>query len=140
MTRLAIAGLGAVTRNIHLLAYRKLREKVSLVGGCDPDAEACSNFSKHQPDTPVFKDFDEMLRTAQPDIVAICTPPFLHHAQCLAALKHGCHVFCEKPMVETLAEADEIIASANAAGRTVVTNSQFPFMNIHTAAKSERQN
>jgi predicted dehydrogenase len=136
MTRLAIAGLGAVTRDIHLPAYRKLGRKVSLVGGCDPQPGARTSFSKQQPTTPVFEDFDEMLRATQPKIVAICTPPFLHHRQCLAALKLGCHVFCEKPMVETLAEADEIIASAEAAGRNVVVNSQFPFMKIHTAAKA----
>lgn len=137
MTRLAIIGLGAVTRDIHLPAYKMLGEKmISLVGGCDSQAGARTSFSKQRPDTPVFGNFDEMLRTTQPDIVAVCTPPFLHHPQCLAALKHGCHVFCEKPMVETLAEADEIIASAEAAGRSVVVNSQFPFMKIHTAAKA----
>ncbi len=136
MTRLAIAGLGQVTRNIHLPAYKQLGEKVSLVGGCDLDAEACNKFLQQQPNIAVFKDFDEMLRATRPDIVAICTPPSLHHQQCLSALQHGCHVFCEKPMAETLAEADEIIASAEAARRTVVVNSQFPFMKIHAAAKA----
>jgi predicted dehydrogenase len=136
MIRLAIAGLGAVTRDIHLPAYRKLTGNVSLVGGCDPQTGARTSFSTQHPDVPVFENLDEMLRGAQPDIVAICTPPFLHHPQCLAVLQHGCHVFCEKPMVETLAEADELIAAAEAAGRSVVVNSQFPFMKIHTAAKA----
>jgi predicted dehydrogenase len=136
MIRLAVAGLGAVTREIHIPAYTKLREKIALVGGCDPQPGARTTFRGQHPSIPVFEDFDEMLRATDPEIMAICTPPFLHHAQCLAALKHGCHVFCEKPMVETLAEADEIIASANAAARTVVVNSQFPFMKIHTAAKA----
>jgi predicted dehydrogenase len=136
MTRLAIAGLGAVTRDIHLPAYKTLGEKVSLVGGCDPHPGARTSLASRHSTVPLFEDFDEMLREAQPDVVAICTPPFLHHAQCLAALKCGCHVFCEKPMVETLAEADEIIAAATEAGRHVVVNSQFPFMKIHTAAKA----
>ena len=136
MTRLAIAGLGAVTRDIHLPAYQKLGEKVALVGGCDPQTEARAAFASRQPATPVFEDFEEMLRATQPDIVAICTPPFLHHPQCLAALARGCHVFCEKPLAETLAQADEVIAAAEAAGRHVVVNSQFPFMKIHTAAKA----
>lgn len=46
-----------------------------------------------------FSDFDEMLRATHPQIVAICTPPFLHHRQGLAALKQDCHAFCQKPMV-----------------------------------------
>src|SRR5205814_1789635 len=57
-------------------------------------------------------------------------------SQCLAALKNGCHVFCEKPMAETLAEADDIISAAETAKRHVVVNSQFPFMKIHAAAKT----
>jgi D-apiose dehydrogenase len=136
MIRLAIVGLGAVTRNIHLPAYRKLGKKVSLVAGCDPQSQARANFSKQHPNVSVFEDFEEMLTTNNPDIVAICTPPLLHHSQCLTALRHGCHVFCEKPMVETLVEADEIIAAAEAAKRYVVVNSQFPYMKIHAAAKA----
>jgi predicted dehydrogenase len=136
MIRLAIVGLGAVTRNIHLPAYKKLSAKISLVGGCDVQEDARAGFAKVRPLVPVFSDIDQMLRTTKPDIVSICTPPFLHFSQCLAALKNGCHVFCEKPMVETLAEADDIISAAEKARRRVVVNSQFPFMKIHAAAKA----
>ena len=136
MIRLAIAGLGAVTRNVHLPAYKKLAAKVSIVGGCDIQKEAREYFAKVQSSVPVFDDLDEMLQTTKPDIVSICTPPFLHHRQCLIALERRCHVFCEKPMVETLAEADEIISAAETARRHVVVNSQFPFMKIHAAAKA----
>jgi predicted dehydrogenase len=136
MIRLAIAGLGAVTRNVHLPAYEKLAAKISIVGGCDIQKEAREYFARVHSSVPVFDDLDEMLQTTKPDIVAICTPPFLHHRQCLIALDRRCHVFCEKPMVETLAEADEIISAAETAGRQVVVNSQFPFMKIHAAAKA----
>jgi len=136
MIRLAIAGLGAVTHNIHLPAYRKLRAKISLVGGCDVGNEARANFAKSHPAIPIFGDFTEMLRATKPTVVAICTPPFLHHGQCLEALRQGCHVFCEKPMVESLPQADEIISAAERARRHVAVNSQFPYMKIHTAAKA----
>ena len=136
MTRLAIAGLGAVTHNIHLLAYEQLGAEISLVGGCDVQEDARARFTKVRPSVPTFSDINQMLRTAQPDIVSVCTPPFLHLPQCLAALEHGCHVFCEKPMVETLAEADEIISAAEKTKRHVVVNSQFPFMTIHAAAQA----
>jgi len=136
MIRLTIVGLGAVTRNIHLPAYAHLGAKISLVGGCDVEKDARAGFAKLRPSVPLFSDFDQMLRTTKPDIVSICTPPSLHLSQCLTALNRGCHVFCEKPMVETIAEADEIIAAAQAAKRCVVVNSQFPYMKIHTAAKA----
>jgi len=136
MIRLAIVGLGAVTRNLHLPAYKKLAKKISLVGGCDVQEDARTSFAKLRPSVPVFSDIDEMLATAKPEMVSICSPPSLHRPHCLAALKCGCHVFCEKPMVETLAEADEIILAAERAGCHVVVNSQFPFMKIHAAAKA----
>ena len=136
MIKLAIVGLGAVTRNIHLPAYKQLREKISLVGGCDIDQRAREEFAKLQPHLPLFEKIDNMLQEIKPEMVAICTPPSLHLSQCIAALKNGCHVFCEKPMAETLDAANEIISAAETAKRHVVVNSQFPFMKIHTAAKA----
>ncbi len=78
-----------------------------------------------------------MIAETKPDLVSICTPPFLHHEQTLLALSHGCHVFCEKPMAESLDQADEIIEAAERANRLVVINNQFPYMKIHLAAKKK---
>ncbi|MBA3608356.1 MAG: Gfo/Idh/MocA family oxidoreductase [Chthoniobacterales bacterium] len=135
--RLAVAGLGAVTRNIHLPAYARLDGRLEMVAGCDVDAAARDMLRQQDPAIRIFEQFAEMLQETKPDLVAICTPPFLHHQQCLQALDHGCDVFCEKPMAESLAEADEIIAAASAAQRHVVVNSQFPYMRIHTAAREQ---
>lgn len=137
MTRLAIAGLGEVTRNIHLPGYARLGARLNIVGGCDPNESARDYFVQKHPSAKVFTDFDEMIAATKPDMVAICTPPFLHRQQCLTAFQQGCHVFCEKPMVESLPEADEVIAAAEAAGRQIVVNSQFPYMQIHMAAKAK---
>jgi predicted dehydrogenase len=76
-----------------------------------------------------------MVRRERPDVVAICSPPAFHRQQTLAALAEGCHVFCEKPMAMSLAEADEMITAAEESRRTVVVNTQFPAMKIHQAAK-----
>lgn len=83
----------------------------------------------------IYDSPEEMLDKAKPDVVSICTPPFLHYRQCLDAIERGCHVFCEKPFVESLAHADEIILASLRCKRSVVVNSQFPYMNIHMAAK-----
>jgi predicted dehydrogenase len=135
MTRLAIAGLGAVARKIHFPAYAKLAHRLELVGACDVEAAPRTWLRTRHADLPVFEDLSEMLGATRPDVVAICTPPSLHRSQCLEALESGSHVFCEKPMVESLKEADDIIAAAETAGRHVVVNSQFPYMRIHAAAR-----
>lgn len=125
-----------MTQNIHLPAYKQLRRDMTIVGGCDPDESARTAFARLQPGVPVFDDIERMLETTKPELVSICTPPSLHVSHCLAALQKRCHVFCEKPMAETLAQADEIILAAENAKRHVVVNSQFPLMKIHAAAKA----
>ena len=134
--RVAVVGLGAVTRNIHLPAYKKLADKVEIVGGCDVDGAARQTAKEKFGLPEVFDDPLEMIKQTAPDIVSICTPPALHIEQSLMALENNCHVFCEKPVAESLPEADKLICAAAEAGRYVVVNNQFPYMNIHRAAKA----
>jgi glucose-fructose oxidoreductase len=49
------------------------------------------------------------------DIVYVVTPNGLHAEHAIAAAKAGKHVICEKPMANTVAEADAIIAACRAA-------------------------
>lgn len=135
MTRLAFIGLGAVTRNIHLPACRTLGARVQVVGGVDPDGSARERAAAlGVPAT--FTDPSAMLAALRPDLVAVCTPPDLHREHTTLALDAGCHVFLEKPLATTLAEADAIIAAASRTGRQVVVNNQFPWMRIHAAARA----
>lgn len=126
---IAVVGLGAAARNIHLPAIRKL-DRLHLVGGVDPFADkAAFGF-------PVYDTLAQLVAATQPDIVAIVTPPDSHFALIREALAAGAHVFCEKPFVLTLAEGRTVIAAAAAAGRHVVVNNEFRFMNAHEAAKA----
>ena len=67
-------------------------------------------------------DVGELLRREDVDVVYIATPPFLHHAQALAALEAGKHVIVEKPLAMTVGQADELIAVARSRGRLLVAN------------------
>ena len=133
--RIAIIGLGAVTRNIHLPAYSSLAEKITVVGGCDPDADAQKTAREKFGLKEVFDDPLKMIEATAPDIVSVCTPPSLHVEQTLMALERGCHVFCEKPLAENLASARELMRAAEQSNRYIVVNNQFPYMNIHRGAK-----
>lgn len=135
MIRVAVIGLGAVTRNIHLPAYAQLKDRMSVVAGCDLNEKARSLVTKRWNLSETYDDPQEMVEKTKPDIVSICTPPSLHHEQTLMVLQHGCHVFCEKPLAESLEQVDEIVQASERARRFVVVNNQFPYMNIHLAAK-----
>ena len=58
-----------------------------------------------------------MLETTRPNVLHVTTPPHTHHAIALRALGGGVHVYVEKPFAVNAAEADEIIAAAEAASR-----------------------
>ncbi len=125
--RVGIAGVGRAARAIHIPALRKL-SNVETVGVYDPRQEP-SEF-------PVFGSLDALL-SLRPDVVVIATPPDSHMTVALAALEAGAHVFCEKPLAESVEEADAIATAAEKAGRQVSVNSEFPFMPMHLAAARE---
>lgn len=50
------------------------------------------------------------------DIIYVVTPPGVHRDHVLAAAKAGKHVICEKPMANSVAECDEMIAACRSAG------------------------
>lgn len=69
---------------------------------------------------PLFSDYEEALRNTRPDAVCISTYPDTHEAFCIKALEAGCHVFVEKPIADTVAGAERVVAAARAANRKVV--------------------
>lgn len=129
-----LIGLGAVVRHIHMPAYARLGKQVRVIAGCDPD-RAAREHARGTWGLRVFATPQDMLEAVRPDVIAVCTPPRLHRDHVLLALEHGCHVFCEKPLAEDLRQADEMAEAGRRTGRLIVVNSQYPFMNIHAAAK-----
>lgn len=127
--RIAICGLGAAARQIHLPAYRKLPD-VEVVGGYDP-AVTEGEFG-----FPLFGSVHEMIEQSRPDILSIVTPTSTHYELARTGLESGCHVFCEKPFMPNIGEAEEIVELAARANRQIVVNNQYRFMNIHEAAKN----
>jgi predicted dehydrogenase len=125
--RIAIAGLGAAARDIHLPAYAGL--PLQVVGGCDPAAP------RRDLPFPVFGSVGEMLEKTRPDILTVAAPPDEHLGLVEQGLAAGCHVLCEKPFMPTLEAADRACALARERGRWVVVNNQYRYMDIHHEAR-----
>lgn len=53
-------------------------------------------------------DFRQITENPDIDIVHICTPNHLHKNALLSAMEHNKHIYCDKPLVASLSEADEI--------------------------------
>jgi predicted dehydrogenase len=128
--RIAMIGLGGVAERIHLPALAAV-PGVEVTAACEPDAARRAAMGAKFKIAQLFADAESMLRASPADIVVIGSPPDQHYRQSLLALEHGAHVFCEKPFVERPAEADEIVAAADQAGRLVSVNNQYRFMPIY---------
>jgi predicted dehydrogenase len=69
---------------------------------------------------PQFADYAEALAATSPDAVSINTYPDTHAGYARQAFAAGCHVFLEKPVAVTVAEAEEVVAAARKANRKLV--------------------
>jgi predicted dehydrogenase len=115
--RVAIVGTGSIAR-IHAAALgRGFPEPAgaALVAAADIDANRLGAFAREHGVPATYRELDDLLRDAHPDLVHICTPPHAHHGQALACLRAGVSVLVEKPPVISLREFDELAEAETAA-------------------------
>ena len=125
-----MVGLGGVAERIHLPAIREV-PSVELVGACEPNDRRREDMGRRFGIRALYAGARELLDTERPDVVIIGSPPDSHRDLCLLALAHGAHVFCEKPFVGSVAEADEVVEAAARHDRLVAVNNQYRFMPIY---------
>jgi predicted dehydrogenase len=125
-----LIGLGAGPEKILLPGLTSLHE-INLVAACDFNAEVRDRVARHWRIPKIYADAGEMITVEKPDLVVLGTPPKTHHKLSLLALDHGAHLFCEKPFMTSLAEADEVLAKARQFHRLVGVNSQYYQMPIY---------
>jgi predicted dehydrogenase len=116
--RVLVVGLGTMGLS-HARAYRAI-DGFDLVGLCTHGAAARRDLDQEFPGVPRFERLDETLDGLKPDAVAICTYTEHHAPMALKALEAGAHVFCEKPLADTLDAAKAIVAAAKKADRALL--------------------
>ena len=94
------------------LSYDPLPARTRLVGVCTR-TEASGRKAQEQAGFAVATtDYQDLLARDDIDVIHCCTPNDAHHALLRDALRAGKHVYCDKPLTRTLAEAEEIAALA----------------------------
>ncbi len=116
--RVLLAGCGNMGAS-HARAYHKMPE-FEIAGLVSRGPASRQAISKELGGLPEFSDYYDALRSTKPDVVSINTYPETHAAYAKAALDAGCHIFCEKPIAETVAEAQSIVDMARAKRRKLV--------------------
>jgi predicted dehydrogenase len=113
MTRVLVVGLGNMGRS-HALAHHRLgSEIVGLVNRSD--LELPGELRGY----PRFNTFEEGMQ-AHPDLVVIATYTETHAELAIQAMESGAHVFVEKPLAASVADAELVVAIARKLGRKLV--------------------
>lgn len=110
-------GQGAFIGAVHRIAAR-IDDRYELVAGAlssDPERARASGAELFLAPDRCYDDFHAMAKaeSARPDgidAVAIVTPNHLHYPAAKAFLEAGIHVICDKPLVHTVEEAEELAA------------------------------
>jgi predicted dehydrogenase len=106
---------------------------------CGRDATAVRSAATRLGWTATETDWHALLRRDDVDLVDVCTPGDLHAEVAIAALEAGKHVLCEKPLANTLAEAEAMAAAAErAASRGVRAMTGFNYRRVPAVALARR--
>ncbi len=125
----AIVGMGgygvAYLRN--LIGPERL-EGMRLIAAADPEPARCDLLPEvKRQNIPVYPTLDELLAHTRPDLVVLSTPPQLHAEQVIAALDHGSHVLCEKPIASDPQQVRLMIQARDRAKKLVAIGYQWSF-------------
>ena len=134
-TRIGIIGCGSIAV-AHLNGYRHCPELARVVALCDANkASAEQRREEFGLDAEHYGDYDTMLDRADVDAVDICLPTTAHAAAAIAAANAGKHILVEKPLANTLREAKQAAAAADAAGVALMVAQNVRFRRQHLKMK-----
>lgn len=116
--RVLVVGCGNMGAS-HATAYHNLREfEICGLVSTGKSKEVLNN--KLGGSYPLFNNFKAALKTTDPDAVCLSTYPDTHEEYTIEALNHGCHVFVEKPLADTVDGAKRVAEIALKSGKKVV--------------------
>jgi predicted dehydrogenase len=116
--RIAVVGLGYwgpnLARNFAAI------DGCELAWCCDPSDEALDRIAGQFPQARLSRDLNEVLSDPALDAVALATPVPSHAESALRVLEAGKHCFVEKPLAQSVSDAERVVAAAGTADRVLM--------------------
>jgi predicted dehydrogenase len=84
---------------------------------CDASDQARERWAPQFPGARVGASLDEMLADEELDAVVIAAPVPLHAELAMRVFEAGKHCFVEKPLAQSVADAERVVAAAQGGGR-----------------------
>ena len=114
--KIGVVGAGLIGQVEHIPNLMKLSSRFELIGVADASPRMRAALGERG--LKAFPNYQSLMETSL-DALLIAAPDQYHCEITLAALAQGLHVFCEKPLSFSVAEARDIAASRDRAGRVV---------------------
>jgi predicted dehydrogenase len=125
MVRFGVIGYGYwgpnVVRNLSQL------DGSEVVAVCDKSPTARKRVQKAYPNVRVAADCSDLTSARDIDAIAVVTPVWSHYELAKAALQNGKHVFIEKPLTSSAAQAEELIDLAEQKNLKIMVDHTFLF-------------
>lgn len=125
MKKFALIGAAGYIAPRHMKAIKETNNQLSVcydpndsVGVIDSISPSSEFFTEFE----IFYDYSCSLRRnkeSRLDFVSVCSPNYLHHSHITAGLRLGCDVICEKPLVPTREELEDLILVERETGKKV---------------------
>lgn len=103
----------------HARAYKYL-DGFDLVGLVAPTPARRHQLAAELGEIAEFNSLDQALEETAPDAIAICSYPDTHYSYALQSLNYGAHIFLEKPIAETVEQAEKIVNLAKSRNKKIV--------------------
>lgn len=127
-----LIGCGFFAQN-HMHAWTGL-DGIEITAVCDRDPKKASETATRFGIPTHYTDAAEMVAAQRPDFVDIATTSASHRALVELAAPHARLVICQKPIADSMAEAEAMVAAADAAGIPLAIHENFrwqlPFRDI----------
>lgn len=140
--RVAVLGAGGWMGRIHTMAYQTFPHFLGADGGTarvvalgEENPKIAAEIGFRAPGARVLRSWHEAVADPEIDLIDICLPDSLHYVVAKAALLAGKHVYCEKPLADTAAQARELADIAREKGLITRVGHAFPRNPVHDLAR-----
>jgi myo-inositol 2-dehydrogenase / D-chiro-inositol 1-dehydrogenase len=137
--RVGIIGAGLIgqTHSMMLRCVADCTEQsVRVISVADLSHAAAARLAARWDGARALESAEEIIADPSIDAVWICTPTAMHRQACIAAARAGKHIFCEKPLAMTAAEALEMAAAIKTSGMTSQVGLVLRFSPVYNVIKA----
>lgn len=124
VTKICLAGAGSIGRR-HLRLLMERDDVVMCVAEPNPMCQQAVN--DEFPQVPIYTSMEEAVEKEGCEAVIIATPHGMHAKMAIQALEMGLHVFCEKPMSDSLEKCVQMLKAAQKSDKVFSVGFMFRF-------------